>query len=158
MASEDDRASIYSMRHEVYARELRQHPENADKALSDALDRDNVYVVVTIGETLAGFVSITPPGNGVYSIDKYLRRDEIPFLLDSRTYEIRILTVAPEHRGGLAAALLMYGALRWVEAHGGSRIIAIGRREVREIYVKAGLQSFGREFVAGSVHFTPMTG
>jgi histidinol-phosphate/aromatic aminotransferase/cobyric acid decarboxylase-like protein len=137
---------------------LRQHPENTDKTLSDALDRDNVYVVVTIGEALAGFVSITPPRNGVYSIDKYLRRDEIPFPLDARTYEIRILTVVPEHRGGLAAALLMYGALRWVEAHGGSRIIAIGRREVREIYVKAGLQSFGREFRSGSVHFVPMTG
>lgn len=146
------------MRHEVYARELRQHPENAEERLSDSLDRDNVYVVVTIGEELAGFVSITPPRNGVYSIDKYLRRDEIPFPLDQRTYEIRILTVAPEHRGGMAAALLMYGALRWVEAHGGSRIIAIGRREVRQIYLKAGLQSFGREFPSGSVHFVLMSG
>jgi histidinol-phosphate/aromatic aminotransferase/cobyric acid decarboxylase-like protein/GNAT superfamily N-acetyltransferase len=158
MATEADRAAIYSMRHEVYARELRQHPENVDKVLSDALDGHNVYVVVTIGDDIAGFVSVTPPRNGLYSIDKYLRRDEIPFPLDERTYEIRILTVMPEHRGGLAAALLMYGALRWAEAHGGSRIIAIGRREVREIYVKAGLQSFGREFSAGSVHFVPMTG
>lgn len=158
MATEGDRAAIYAMRHQVYARELRQHPENADQTLSDALDRDNVYVVVTIGEAMAGFVSITPPRNGVYSIDKYLRRDQIPFPLDARTHEIRILTVLPEHRGGLAAALLMYGALRWVEAHGGTRIIAIGRREVRQIYMKAGLQSFGPEFPSGSVHFVPMTG
>ena len=158
MASDEDRAAIYAMRHDVYARELRQHPENAQEQLSDALDRDNVYIVVTIGEVLAGFVSITPPKNGVYSIDKYLRRDEIPFPLEQRTYEIRILTVAPQHRGGMAAALLMYGALRWVEAHGGTRVIAIGRRAVRQIYVKAGLRSFGREFSSGSVHFVLMSG
>jgi histidinol-phosphate/aromatic aminotransferase/cobyric acid decarboxylase-like protein/GNAT superfamily N-acetyltransferase len=158
MATDEDRAVIYNLRHEVYARELRQHPENAEARLSDSLDRDNVYVVATIDDAIAGFVSITPPRNGLYSIDKYLRRDEIPFPLDGRTYEIRILTVMPQHRGGIVATLLMYGALRWVEAHGGTRIIAIGRREVREIYVKAGLQPFASEFQSGAVAFAPMSG
>jgi len=155
---DDDRPAIYALRHQVYARELGQHPENAEGRLSDPLDRDNVYIVVTIDGGMAGFVSITPPRNGRYSVDKYLRREEIPFALDARTYEIRILTVVPEHRGGIAAALLMYGALRWVEAHGGTRIIAIGRREVREIYAKAGLQPFGAEFRSGAVHFVLMSG
>jgi histidinol-phosphate/aromatic aminotransferase/cobyric acid decarboxylase-like protein/GNAT superfamily N-acetyltransferase len=158
MATDDDRAVIYNLRHEVYARELGQHPENAEARLSDSLDRDNVYVVATIGDAIAGFVSITPPRNGLYSIDKYLRRDEIPFPLDGRTYEIRILTVMPQYRGSIVATLLMYGALRWVEAHGGTRIIAIGRREVREIYVKAGLQPFASEFQSGAVAFVPMSG
>jgi histidinol-phosphate/aromatic aminotransferase/cobyric acid decarboxylase-like protein len=155
---DDDRPAIYALRHQVYARELGQHSENAEERLSDPLDRDNVYIVVTIDGGMAGFVSITPPKNGRYSADKYLRREEIPFALDSRTYEIRILTVVPEHRGGIAAALLMYGALRWVEAHGGTRIIAIGRREVREIYVKAGLQPYGAEFRSGAVRFVLMSG
>jgi hypothetical protein len=141
VASEEDRAVIYRLRHDVYARELRQHPENAEARLSDSLDRDNVYVVAAIDDVIAGFVSITPPRNGFYSIDKYLRRDQIPFPLDQRTYEIRILTVMPEHRGGIVAALLMYGALRWVEAHGGTRIIAIGRREVREISLPSSSQA-----------------
>jgi histidinol-phosphate/aromatic aminotransferase/cobyric acid decarboxylase-like protein len=158
MATDDDRSVIYSLRHEVYARELRQHPENAEERLSDSLDRDNVYVVASIDGAIAGFVSVTPPTNGIYSIDKYLRRDEIPFPLDQRTYEIRILTVMPEHRGGIVAALLMYGALRCVEAHGGTRVIAIGRREVREIYVKAGLQPFASEIRSGAVTFVPMSG
>jgi len=158
MATDEDRSVIYRLRHEVYARELQQHPENADERLSDSLDRHNVYVVAAIDGGIAGFVSITPPRNGLYSIDKYLRRDEIPFPLDARTYEIRILTVIPEHRGSIVATLLMYGALRWIEAHGGTRIIAIGRREVRAIYVKAGLQPFGPEFHSGAVTFIPMSG
>src|SRR5216684_8718887 len=158
LAMDDDRPAIYALRHQVYARELGQHPENAEGRLSDPLDRDNVYIVVTIGGGMAGFVSITPPRNGRFSVDKYLRREDIPFALDTRTYEIRILTVVPEHRGGIAATLLMYGALRWVEAHGGTRIIAIGRREVREIYAKAGLQTYGAEFRSGAISFVLMSG
>lgn len=157
LASEIDRRTIYSLRHEVYARELRQHSENAEKALRDSLDADNLYIVATVDNAIAGFISITPPGNGVYSIDKYLRRKEIPFVLDARTYELRILTVLPAHRGTLAALLLMYAAFRWVEACGGTRIVALGRREIRGLYVRAGLQPFGREFRSGSVDYMLMS-
>ena len=41
------------------------------------------------------------------------------------------------------AALLMYAALRWVEAHGGTRIVAMGLREVAEMYVRVGLRRGG---------------
>jgi hypothetical protein len=139
LASESDRQTIYALRHDVYARELAQHAANAEHELRDALDDGNVYIVAKSGEEIAGFISITPPALGTYSIDKYFRRDEIPFAIDRETFEIRILTVPASHRGTMAATLLMYASLRWVEAHGGTRIVALGRREVREMYVKAGL-------------------
>lgn len=50
--------------------------------LSDALDEGKIYITARI---LAGFISITPPGLGDYSIEKYLRRDELPIRLDDRT-------------------------------------------------------------------------
>jgi GNAT superfamily N-acetyltransferase len=157
LATEADRRTIYGVRHEVYARELGQHLENAERSLHDALDDGNVYVVARLGVAVVGFVSLTPPGHGAYSLDKYLRRDEMPFPLDAGTWEIRILTVVPEHRGTVAAALLMYAAFRWVEAHGGSRVIALGRREVRGMYGEAGLTPCGRELRAGEVDYVPMT-
>ena len=157
LASETDRRTIYSLRHDVYARELHQHHENAAQTLRDSLDDDNLYIVAIIDGSIAGFISITPPDCGTYSIDKYLRRDELPFALDAKTYELRILTVLPAHRGTLTALLLMYAAFRWVEACGGTRIIAIGRREVRDLYISAGLQPFGREFRSGSVDYIPMS-
>jgi histidinol-phosphate/aromatic aminotransferase/cobyric acid decarboxylase-like protein len=157
LASESDRQTIYALRHDVYARELAQHAENEERELRDALDAGNVYIVAKSGEELAGFISITPPSLGRYSIDKYLRRDEIPFAIDSETFEIRILTVPASHRGTIAATLLMYASLRWVEAHGGTRIMALGRREVREMYVKAGLESCGRSVRSGAVDFALMT-
>jgi len=65
-----DRPAIYAMRHAVYATELGQHPENERRERSDPLDEFNVYVVAARGDRIAGFVSITPPGCGRYSIGR----------------------------------------------------------------------------------------
>ncbi len=80
--------------------------------------------------TLAAFVSITPPGEHGYSIDKYFERASVPFEIGTGTYEIRLLTVLKEHRDSDLAATLMVAAFRWIEARGGSRVVAIGRDEV----------------------------
>ena len=157
LATAEQRRTIYRLRHDVYARELGQHAENARGEIHDALDDGNVYIVATAGDTLAGFVSITSPRQGRYSIDKYLQRDRIPIALDDGTYEVRILTVLPEHRGTSAAFVLMYAAFRWVEAHGGTRIVALGRREVHGLYMQAGLQPLGVNVRSGAVDFVLMT-
>jgi len=157
LATEEDRHAIYRMRHDVYARELHQHSENERGEIRDALDDANVYVVAKCRGEIAGFISITPPSAGAYSIDKYFRRDELPFALDGETFEIRILTVLAPHRASIAATLLMYAALRWVEANGGTRIIALGRREVRGMYEKAGLNFCGLTVRSGAIDFELMT-
>jgi hypothetical protein len=108
VACDSDRDSIYALRHEVYAEELRQHPTASNRMLSDSLDAFNEYIVASIDGQLAGFVSITPPGFGKYSIDKYLARENVDISFDEGLYEIRILTVARPHRGARVAA-----ASRW---------------------------------------------
>lgn len=156
LAREEDRPLIYRMRHEVYAAELGQHQMRQDGALSDALDEGNIYIVATISGNLAGFISITPPELGCYSIEKYLGRHELPVALDDRTYEVRVLTVALAHRNSGIASYLMYGAFRWIEEHGGEQIIAMGRDEVLSIYQGFGAQLLGRRIVAGSVNYELM--
>jgi len=128
-ATAEDREIIYRFRHEVYAREILQHPANLEGRLRDSLDDFNAYIVATVAGQIVGFISITPPGQPAYSIDKYLRREQLPFSFDDQLYEVRLLTVTKSHRGREIATLLMYAALRWVEARGGTRIIAMGRRE-----------------------------
>src|SRR6266516_3447495 len=119
LATEKERRIIYQARHNIYARELAQHPENARGQLSDPLDAFNVYLTATVGNELVGFISVTPPGRGAYSIDKYVPRDQLPFPFDDTLYEVRLLTVRKPHRGRQLAVLLMYAAFRWVESHGG---------------------------------------
>src|ERR1700690_1209746 len=99
IAYDSDRDSIYALRHEVYAEELHQHPTTHKCMLSDSVDAFNEYIMVKIDARLVGFVSITPPGFGRYSIDKYLARENVGLSFDEGLYEIRILTVARPHRG-----------------------------------------------------------
>ncbi len=153
MASPADREQIYRVRHDVYAREIGQHPLNDTGRLVDALDERNIYLVARLGDEVAGFVSLTPPGSDPCSIDKYFSRDQLPFTIDDGCFEVRLLTVCKQHRGTALAAILMFAAFRWVEAHGGTRIIAIGRREVLSVYLKAGLLDCGMVTRAGAVQY-----
>ncbi len=152
-ASNADRARIYALRHAVYARELAQHPTNADQRLSDPLDESNRYIVAANGDDVVGFISITPPQAGHYSIDKYVRRDAVALHFDDGLFEIRLLTVMPEWRQTPLAWLLMLAGLRWVQHHGGRQIVAIGRVEVLGIYLKVGLQRLGHTIESGAVRF-----
>ena len=153
IATETDRETIYRLRHTVYARELGQHAENPQGRLRDTLDDWNIYLVAKVNGEIAGFISITPPGQPGYSMDKYVARAALPFAFDDRLFEIRLLTVREEHRGGELAVLLMYAAFRWVEAHGGTHIMAIGRREVVELYLKGGLEPVGLTVQSGAVTY-----
>ena len=156
VADANDREAIYHLRHDVYARELGQHTANATGRLMDSLDGSNIYLVAAIGNELAGFISITPPG-GAYSVDKYLRRQEFPELSDPSLHELRLLTVMDRFRRREAAGLLMYAALRWVETHGGEQMVAIGRREVLDLYLHVGFERLGREIKSGAVIYDLIT-
>ncbi|MGE5073428.1 MAG: GNAT family N-acetyltransferase [Anaerolineae bacterium] len=157
LASSLDRSLIYRLRHEVYARELHQHPENAAGELSDALDQFNEYVVVFSGAgRLVGFMSITPPGR-TYSLEKYIARTELPFALDGALYEFRLLAVEKAYRGGVAASLLLYASLRWVQSQGGTRVMAIGRSEVLPMYRKLGFEFHHRPVRSGAATFELMS-
>lgn len=153
LADAADREEIYRLRHEIYARELGQHATTPSGSLRDALDATNHYLVARCGGEIAGFISLTPPGAPAFSIDKYFARAALPFAFDGKLYEVRLLTVLQPHRGRELATLLMYAAYRWVEAHGGTRIVGIGRREVMDLYRRVGLEPVGLSTSCGAVTY-----
>jgi histidinol-phosphate/aromatic aminotransferase/cobyric acid decarboxylase-like protein/predicted GNAT family N-acyltransferase len=153
LATPEERESLYRLRHEVYAQEIGQHLPNEQGRLTDALDEVNDYLVVRSKGAVAGFISITPPSAGSYSIDKYFSRASLPFPVDEGLFEVRLLTVSKPQRGSRVAALLMVAAFRWIEAHGGSSMVCIGRREVLPLYLKTGLQDCGLQVRSGAVHY-----
>jgi histidinol-phosphate/aromatic aminotransferase/cobyric acid decarboxylase-like protein len=156
-ASAADREWIYRVRHDVYAAELGQHPTNDAESLTDDLDRGNTYLVAAIDSRPVGFVSVTPPWLGRYSIDKYVGRDEFTPLAD-RPFEVRVLTVDARWRGTPAAPLLMWAALRWIASRGGRDIVAMGRTELLRMYLASGLKPAGRSVTSGAVTFELMHG
>jgi histidinol-phosphate/aromatic aminotransferase/cobyric acid decarboxylase-like protein/N-acyl-L-homoserine lactone synthetase len=158
IADARDREQIYRIRHLVYATELGQHPENPAGELIDKLDAVNVYLVAKRGETVLGFVAVTPPGPLGYSLDKYFLRADIPVTFDDGLYEVRLLTVVRRARRSDLASLLMYGSFRYCESRGARQIAAIGRVEVLDVYRRAGLRPLGRRVEAGAVTYELMTG
>lgn len=157
-ARPDDLEWIFEVRHRVYAQELGQHAVNPAGRLRDGLDEDNVYLVAARGADRIGFVSVTPPWLGRYSLDKYLTRDELPVLNDDDLFEVRILTVEPRWRATAAAPLLMHAALRWIAARGGRKVVVMGRADLLDMYLTVGLRPVGRTVRSGAVTFEVLTG
>ncbi|MFC1452139.1 aminotransferase class I/II-fold pyridoxal phosphate-dependent enzyme [Verrucomicrobiota bacterium] len=153
VANAAERQVVYRMRHDVYSTELGQYASRPDGALPDTTDITTVYIVASVGGDVVGFVGITPPSSPRFSVEKHLARDEIPIALDEHTFEIRALTVTQSLRGSYVVAGLMYAAFRWVEAHGGKRVVSIGRREVLGMYLRLGLKRAGRSFACGAVTY-----
>lgn len=157
LADDRDRLAIYSIRHAVYARELRQHAENADGLLRDKLDDVNTYIVATEGRTVVGFVAVTPPNAYGYSLDKYFDRAATGLRFDQGLYEIRLLTVVETYRHTQLAAMLMYAAFRYVESRGATTIAAIGRLELLRLYERVGLRRRGLRAQGGAVAYELMS-
>jgi len=158
LATPAQREAIYCLRHAIYAAELGQHAVNPEQRLTDALDEGNEYLVATDTEgAVLGFVSLTPPTAGRYSLDKYFPRTDWPFSTDEGLWEVRLLTVLPEKRQGSLAMLLMQAALRRVEAAGGTRIAGIGRQEVKSLYASSGLVFHGLIARSGAVTYELMS-
>jgi len=153
IATPEDRQAIYRLRHAVYAEELGQYKATPDGMLTDALDAFNEYIVAQVDGELVGFISITPPGFGKYSIDKYVAREDLTLAFDDGLYELRALTVAREHRSSRLAAALMYAAFRWAEEQGARHFVAMGRTDVVSLYLKQNLQPMNRQIRAGAVDF-----
>jgi hypothetical protein len=80
-------------------------------------------------------------------------RDELPVPIDEHTFEVRLLTVLTAHRRTMVSALLMYGAFRFIDAHGGTSVIVMGRRQLRHMYMSTGLEPLGVDIASGAVAY-----
>jgi len=157
VAGTEELESIYRLRHDVYATELGQYESRSDESLPDAGDVASVYIAASLNGKLVGFVGITHPNSPQYSVDKFLSREDIPLTFDDQLYEIRALTVKEDLRGFQVATCLMYAAFRWIESHGGSHIVAVGRSEVLDLYLRIGMKLIGKTFKCGAVTYDLMS-
>ena len=153
VASEWDRKEIYKLRHQIYAKELKQHSPNSSYELSDDLDLVNHYIVAKWKGNVIGFISITPPAASSYSVDKYFKRSSIDYRFDENLYEIRLLTVIEAKRKSILALALMFASFRWVQSRQGKYIISICRSDIIDMYKKAGLQPLNIKAVSGEVTY-----
>lgn len=156
LATDSDREQIYRIRHAVYAEELGQHPRNAEGALRDALDAVNNYIVVLEQDRVVAFVAITPPTASAFSIDKYFSRADLPIRFHDSLYELRLLTVCAGYRHSSLLRRLVEATFGHLHALGATEAIAIGRRDILDLYEGLGFQRLGLVLQSGRVHYELM--
>ncbi|BDS06628.1 hypothetical protein NT6N_16680 [Oceaniferula spumae] len=156
LASAEERQQVYWLRHQIYASELGQHAENPGGIISDVLDQENHYIVAKVDGLVIGFISITPPSARSYSIEKYFQRSDLPFNVHRNLYEIRLLSVVPQHRKSCLFLLLAYAAFRWVESHGGTHVCGMGRADLMKLYQRFGLNALPQITKSGDVRYQLM--
>jgi GNAT superfamily N-acetyltransferase len=143
LASPDQRVAIIRICTEVYAAADPAELPATPWDLAPVLDQQSVYLIATRAQEVLGFIGITPPTSPRYALETYLPRDQIPIPFDANVYELRLLTVARAYRRSRLAALLMHAAFRWVEAHGGTWIVAVSRRDNLTLFQHVGLGPIG---------------
>jgi histidinol-phosphate/aromatic aminotransferase/cobyric acid decarboxylase-like protein/GNAT superfamily N-acetyltransferase len=153
LATAANQNEIDRIRYNVYAKELGQFAPSSDKTLQDRPDVKSVYITAVEQGRLIGFVGVTPPESPAYSIDHYISRADVPISFDEHLFEIRALTVIDSSRGSTVAPALMYAAFRWIQAHGGKHVVAIGHQKVQPMYLRLGMRSVGRSFRCGKLEY-----
>ncbi len=151
---------ISSIRHDVYADELRQYDRNAEGKIEDP---GRHFIACVEGENLVGYISLNPPERQpfrltTYFSDEVLERTVFASCEDPKsTYEVRGLTISPAYRGLNLAFRLMRHALEFVVERGGTDIVAMGHTNVVKLYENNGMKVFRDDGVKhGETVYFPM--
>ena len=59
IASDEDKETIYKIRHNIYAAELNQHSLNSSLQLTDELDVENHYIIAKHQNEIIGFINLS---------------------------------------------------------------------------------------------------
>jgi len=138
LATVEDREQIYRLRYEIYAKELGQYPEKAERKIQNQYDEVNEYFVIKDSEQeIIAFISVTPPNKYGLSSVNHLKKINVTYDIDPNAYEMRLLTVV-KSRGLFFSFALVYLVISWIKYQGGNTIVGIGRTEVVNFYKKCG--------------------
>ena len=154
-------AEISTLRHEVYSVELNQYGVDHSGQLEDP---GQYFIALLSDDSLVGYVSINAPERAEgFRLATYYSEEVMNELLhlstcdDSKTFEIRALTIKEEFRGKGHAFTLMQAALRFSITEGATDLIAMGHTDVLQMYKKFGMTVLEKHHVtAGEVIFHPM--
>jgi histidinol-phosphate/aromatic aminotransferase/cobyric acid decarboxylase-like protein len=141
----------------VYVDELGQYPPNDHATLPEASSEQSTAIVAETSAGTAGFVRVTPPTATSYAADRHVPRDAWGITDFGDVAEIRTLTLHRDLRSSVAAAALMYAALRWARWHGAGRVIAMARAETCGLYLRVGFRRLDQRLTVGRVAYDLVT-
>ena len=153
--------ALCAMRHQVYAVELKQYPQNTQRTIEDP----GIHFIICMeNDVLKGYVSITPPPLSNCRFMKFVDAEILKSTLQSQislddtrnAYEFRSLTVDISARGCGIAEQLVQHAIMYVANAGGTDIIAMGHHAVLPLYRRIGMHIFDPIITIGESEYRLM--
>jgi len=154
MASSAEFDKIHALNHQIFAKEIPQHPQNAQEILIDSFHEKNTYFVAMEGEELIGMIcynAIRP-----FSLDRKLPNLDSWLPFHKKLVEIRLFAVKPEKRKtGVAIALLKATIVNLINKGYDLGVVSAITREI-PMYSSMGGVPFGALVGTEEAPFQPM--
>lgn len=146
--------AIHRLNYKTFVEEIPQHQRNAQRRLVDRFHSENTYAVCLDGRELIGMVC--GRAKRPFSLDaKVPGLDE--YLPDGRApFEIRLLAVEKDHRGGAIFAALASILARHFREKGCDLALISGTTRQLKLYRRMGFVPFAGLVGTGEARFQPM--
>ncbi len=145
---------LWTLNHDVFSRELRQHEIHDDGQLVDKFHHKNYYIAAWHGAEAVGMVCAhyEPPFSAVEKFGEIVSQVIIP----GATAEVRLLAVKPEYRHSLIVPKMGAEIFTYLAGHGIELLVISGVSEQKIFYEHIGFRAIGEPVQNGAAWFYPM--
>lgn len=145
---------IYELNYRTFVEEIPQHGSNDQSRLVDKFDAENTYLIALRDHRLVGMIAVR--ASRPFSLD--LKLDDLDSYLPpaNSICELRLLSVAPNERGGVVLPGLMRHLAAHCEANGYDLAVISGTIRQQKLYRHLGFVPFGPLVGAADALFQPM--
>jgi len=132
---------IRRLNYATFVEEIPQHEPRASRTLTDRFEDENRYYVACRGRRVLGMVAVREARP--WSIDAKL--EDVDSLLPAGEHfsEVRLLAIAPEHRGGMILEGLLLAIARDAKRRGITGAVISGTTRQIRLYERLGFIPFG---------------
>ncbi len=145
---------IHRLNYETFVEEIPQHEGNAEKSLVDAFHGENTYFICLRDGRLLGMVASRD--RRPFSLDRKLRDLDSHLSRGKAVCEIRLLSVAREHRNGRVMRGLLTALARHCVDRGYDVAIISGNVRQERLYRRLGFVPFGPRVGTAEALYQPM--
>ena len=145
---------IHRLNYQTFVEEIPQHQANQTRRLVDKFDGENTYFICRRHEEVLGMVAVR--GTRPWSLDAKLPNVDDYLPPGRRFCEVRLLAVAPGHRGGPIFRGLMGELVRHVVEMGFAGAVISGTVRQRQLYDHLGFIPFGPLVGSADAPYQPM--
>lgn len=153
--TESDFEAMWSLNHDVFAEELKQHACRDNGLLIDKFHHKNIYYIAAHEHDIVGMISAhwIPP----FSFDQKFSFNASRIYENDKIGEVRLLCVKKDYRKTSVAPKLLFTLISELRKSDINRVLISGLNEQKSLYEHIGFKAIGQPLQDGNAVFHPMS-